>query len=362
VCGIAIANWEELRKILWEQKDRGLDSVWIINNWSIFRVTASTYRQYKKYLFKKSFKGLTIMHNRKATIWDVNLKNAHPFQWKRFLLAQNGTCRYFHIAHKSTYNQEVDTYNLLLHLEDECNSLEECKIELDRLVNMYMWDDFWNIIIVDRDRILFYSDWFRESFININKEENKIISITNYEPWEKEWYKNVWYLIMDREWIILTNWFKKINTHCYYNKYLSNKTTPLSYNNWYYWWYSNNNWYYWWYSNNNWYYWINEMWIPIQEEIPFSEEEKTTKDFEFSFNEYWEFDYIKEKMNIINFFNKNKLKYIMPNIEDIFDDYMATNWFVYKKELTFEETRDMEYPYDLFETVFDTEWPLYFNI
>lgn len=283
MCGIAITKWINLKSILSEQKDRWLDWLWLIINWKVKKVQFNTYKEYKTYLYKNRDidNNLCIMHHRKATVGKVSIDNAHPFIWKKFILAQNWTAIFFNSDYNNIYKQEVDTQNLLYYLEERCETLEGVLAELDYLSNKYKYDDFWNLIIISKDKILFWSDWNRESFIKI--KWNYIDMISNYEPWKKKWFKNKWYIIMNSKWEILTNWFYDINIFPFYKQY-------NHYN----------------YINDN----INT------EHIPCNYWEAIVDDM------YW--DYMIEEKNIHYFLNHLKIKPVYWKIA--MNDYLYTVW------------------------------------
>lgn len=325
MCWIAIANWDRLKEILSEQKDRWLDSLWIFNNGAIHKITASKFKDYKTFLFKNNFKGLSILHHRKATIWDITLENAHPFKGKKFILMQNWTATSFHKAYKVKYWKEVDTHNLLCYIEENANTLEEVVVALTELWDMFQYDDFWNIIVVEKTthKVLFISDWTRESYIDYNKE--KVNLITNYEPWKKRWYKNVWFIIFDMDWIIEKDNFVFTNleefigfSQClinYYNQ--DNKLDDYQFD----------------------WKWIYSI--------------LHTKEWS-----YW--DYWAEKKNILNFFLMNEYVYKYASMEDVYTDYMAEAWYVWEPK-NFWLYYSVDYPKDFFKNIFNTYSPLYFK-
>lgn len=226
MCWIAIAPAKELKKYLLNQQDRWLDSLWFIYNWFIHKAVFKTYKEYKTYLFKQTlWEWLALMHHRKATIWSINIENAHPFQWKHFYLMQNGTAKVFHTAHKEEHWKDVDTANLLAYIENKTSKLIEVPKILEDLTSKFLSDDFWNIIIKHNSRVLFYSDGTRDSYINIDKENNKILSISNYKLEETKWFKNKWYIIFNlNDWIIEENTFENINQTAF-SRYTNYVTT-----------------------------------------------------------------------------------------------------------------------------------------
>lgn len=159
---------------------------------------------------------LVLLHHRKASIWDINIPNTHPFFASHFYLMQNWTAKTFFAEHKAKfYWKETDSETLLGYIETQTQELEQVPKVLEELEEN-TFDNFGNIIMMDRWWfILFYSDWHRESYIDIEKNEEQKIDrvkrITSYEPNTNKGYENKGWLIMDREWNVLINTFEKIN-------------------------------------------------------------------------------------------------------------------------------------------------------
>jgi len=217
MCGICISTKDKLRETLLNQTDRGLDSLWILNIKKYHKIIKDNYKWYKKFI-KKVIKdeGLTIMHHRKASIWDVNVKNAHPFKWNQFYLMQNWTIRKFYNKYSYLYKKETDSENLLSYIEENVSSLDKVPVLLKSL-SSELHEDMGIIILVDykTKQILFYTDWSRESYIDIDEKNNKIRGIFNYKPWTAYWYENVGYIILDFEFNIIENTFTNLNKEIY---------------------------------------------------------------------------------------------------------------------------------------------------
>lgn len=161
---------------------------------------------------------MIIMHHRYATVGEVNIQNAHPFEWKHFYLMQNGTAKAFHNKYKTTHWQDVDSHNLLLYIESKTSSIEEVP-EVLKEISEEVKESLGNIIIVERDTwtILFYTDWARESYIEF-KGSKKLKQILNYSPTEKKWFSNKGYLICRFDFSIIKNTFQleKVNKDKFY--------------------------------------------------------------------------------------------------------------------------------------------------
>lgn len=227
MCWIAVTRKENILKTLYAQKDRGLDSVWFIDWQNIKKIIYKTYQEYrtwfKKKINPKLSNNLIVLHHRKATIWDVNIQNAHPFIWKKFAIVQNWTSKVFHEAYKDVYKWETDTEKLLHYIETRADFLEEVP-EVISSLSKAISDEFWNIILVDYyGRYLFYTDWVRESYIDIDSEKGILNNIFSYEPNTNKWYEHNWYILFNNlgQIAIDTIWEKnKIKFYSYSNNYV----------------------------------------------------------------------------------------------------------------------------------------------
>lgn len=214
MCWIRIVTKDKLRETLYNQQDRWLDWLWVISKDFIYRVYKSDYTWYKKYIKKNiKWEWLFIMHHRKATIGKIWLENVHPFKWKHFYLMQNWTADTFFYNYKTKYQKETDSETLLHYIEERTSNIYEVPSILEQLSERIV-EDLWNIIITNWKTILFYSDWARESYIDI--EDNKINWIYSYTPLTKKWFDNRWHMFFDFNWIIEKNTFEKINISKYY--------------------------------------------------------------------------------------------------------------------------------------------------
>jgi hypothetical protein len=209
MCWIAITKYEDLAETLERQNDRGLDSIWIINKKNIQKATKEDLDWYLDFIKNKVEKvdWLNILHHRKATVWAINIDNAHPFIWDKFILIQNWTIKSFNNSQKDTYWAEVDSHNLLHLIEENAETINEIPIIMEAFKEEYK-DSYWIVIVLDYIwNILFISDWARESYIDI--KDNKINFIWNYSKDLAWWYINKWYLIFNFDWDIIENWFKE---------------------------------------------------------------------------------------------------------------------------------------------------------
>lgn len=222
MCWIWIAVWTRLGEILKSQKDRWYDSIWVTNWKHILKRVFKEFDDYLKLLDEADWSDkLFLMHHRKATIWDINLNNAHPFKGKYFTLMQNWTSRTFYIRYKMHYRKETDSENLLCYIERATKKIEDIPSILEKL-SKKIDDKFWNIIVTDGKKILFYTDGARESYVNIKWE--KVVEITNYKNW-LYWYNNNWFIIFDYSWNIFSMDMKDINTKYFYQYYTTTQNT-----------------------------------------------------------------------------------------------------------------------------------------
>lgn len=236
MCWIFIGRKENLRETLLNQKDRGLDSLGVISEKNTHRIVRSKYKGYKKYIRNVvEDEGLLIMHHRKATIWAITPENAHPFKWKHFQLMQNWTAQTFYNQNKLEYAKDTDTETLLSYIEDRTSKLEDVPSILEQLSNR-LKEDLGIIIVVDNTtrEILFYADWARESYIDLDYMNMKVNWIYNYQPNTNVGYENIWYIILDFNFNIIKNTFNAINKEPFYlfysgvnSKYVDNT------NHWY---------------------------------------------------------------------------------------------------------------------------------
>ena len=228
MCGIYIWPREGVRETLLNQIDRGLDWLWIVNKKATYKVLRDKYKGYKKYL-KRQVKeeGLTIMHHRKASIWEVKIDNAHPFEGKKFILMHNWTAKKFFTKYGWVYKKETDSETLLQYIEHRVETIEEIPNLLENLCEE-LKENLWNVIITDiqRNKILFYTDWARESFLHFDWDNYKLRGIYNYKPWTSFWFANEGSVILDFDFNILDFNFTEINESQYYLGYSWKYTTP----------------------------------------------------------------------------------------------------------------------------------------
>lgn len=243
MCGIAFDKFDNIKNILKLQKDRGLDWMWIITKqlWTIkwwpkedsieawISVEAYIDTLEKYYEEQNITSGNVIMHHRKASIGSKGATNAHPYYWSKFSLIQNGTSKDM----RTWWDIELicrtksDTYCFLQYIERHCNTLEEIAVLLDKAI----WT-IWVIMVSDWERILFYSDKLRESYIVI--EDNKVVRISSKNIDETVWeYYNKWYILFNFEWDIIEKNLTSFNE----KKIITPSTYYWHYNVW--WTYNN---------------------------------------------------------------------------------------------------------------------------
>ena len=215
MCGIII--WYKESDIInkfTEQKDRWRDWLWIISIWEkkITHIITGKEEEYIEEL-KAWIKDwwLNIIHHRKKSVWEVVFSQVHPFVWDKYIVMQNGTMTWFINDFSTIFpTAKVDSEMLSMYLNSFADNFQEVIEMLDVLSNDY---DLWIIIITEKssNKTLIYLDWTRESNIKIKKDKLRFLS--NYSKWGNEWYKNIWYLIVNEEWKVLdidmVNWLNK---------------------------------------------------------------------------------------------------------------------------------------------------------
>lgn len=233
MCGIAICKYSEARNAFNRQIDRGTDSLWIVTNERIKRVTGDlkTYNEwFDECDAEIDSNELVLFHHRAASVGKVNIDNAHPFMGKKFILFQNWTSRKVFSQFKTDYNEEVDSKVILWIIEDFADTIEEVPNVID-LLKEETNDTVGILIIQDfSGKTLLYTDWARESDIKI--KDWKLKSVYNYAPWKKSWYRNNWWLLFNQNnWKIIEKHFEKMNTIPFAKPKVVN---PYEYSNYYY--------------------------------------------------------------------------------------------------------------------------------
>ncbi len=196
-------------------EDRWLDSLWILSleKWKrkISKVMPSIKQQYftdeiqSDYAKEiKQVDSSCMIHLRNSSVWAVTLKNGHPYNWNRYVLAQNWTSRDLHAFFKIKWelewfnhsaHWESDSAALLSYIEyQDYKNLKDIYIMLKKVV-----DVLWVIFIYDKQtgNALIYTDWCREFFISI--KDNVLLRAENYKSdTEKNRYSEA-YIIFNFE-------------------------------------------------------------------------------------------------------------------------------------------------------------------
>jgi hypothetical protein len=215
MCWTIITRYKKLAERLSSHKGRGLDSVWIVNlkYGRLYKYIREDLYWYLKWIESQDeHDWLCIMHNRKASIWNITIDNAHPFKIKKFWLLQNWTCKEFMKTYKNIYKKETDSETLLTHIETKADTIKWWLNVLQSIT-----DTLWIVILISikEKRVLVYTDWLRESYIKIQNWYLKEFS--NLQPDDSGWFKNKWYLIIDYEWKIIEKEFEdKLNTELFH--------------------------------------------------------------------------------------------------------------------------------------------------
>lgn len=242
MCWIALTKRQFLPSILEDQEDRGLDSLWVMSSNFTYKKVSNAkpvkkLEDYQKYVRRLSDTGLVILHHRKATVGNVTPKNCHPFKGNTFSMFQNGTSKKFYKEYKDVFPAETDSECILKYVESKTNKIEEIPAIIDKMKEETK--DIVGILIFTKwNRILFYADWERESWIDINWNGKCLNEIRNYPPNKFMWYKNKGWMILDFHFNIIENNFKDINKEkfiTYSNSYVSPSDYSSYYNSGSYW-------------------------------------------------------------------------------------------------------------------------------
>jgi len=311
MCGICISTKDKLKETLLNQVDRGLDSLWVINTDNYHKLVRPNYKGYKKFI-KNGLNDtwwVQIMHHRKASIWKINANNAHPFKGEKFYLMQNGTARKFFNKYSLIYKKETDSECLLSYIENHANTIEDIAGELTKLSDN-IWEDFGIVIVIciKTKQILFYSDWARETYIDIDVENNLVNGIFNYIPGKPNWYENIWHLIMDFNFNLISNnypanWLNKEIFYPYFSWIQKEKETIASYNNWY----------------------VKTTTTPPFKQLPLKS--YTNDDARYEYNLLWA-DEKLEYIDMLWFLQSDYYADSMDAIEDAFENYMFSYYWI----------------------------------
>jgi len=214
MCWILYVNKAKKQDVnfwLEHQKDRWLHSIWYVQNSKIKKSLKKTVKEYEEDINKEMVEWESILfHHRKASVGSINLDNAHPYQfdfnWWLLNFMQNGTTREFGTLADiydvfEWYDDRSDTKMLWKFLSMNAKSLISIK---DFLI--YWWKakkmSFWIILAEFEWKILLYSDWARECFID--RTDNKINTISNYSKENKVKHYVNWWVFYDQDsWNIL---------------------------------------------------------------------------------------------------------------------------------------------------------------
>lgn len=212
MCGIIIyKEKEKIKQKLVQQVSRWLDSLWGVKKMNseigIFK-TLWNIDSYLSEIETQIFEDLLAVHHRDASVWKVNLENAHPFVGEKFILFQNGTAKRFHAKFFLRYKKQVDSWNLLEYLEEHAKNLEEIP-ELIQKLTHETGDVFWIVYVTDRNKNLLYLDGARPSYIDIKNQ--KLEWFANFCDEGNYWYTHKWHIFFHHCWEIIDTNISEFN-------------------------------------------------------------------------------------------------------------------------------------------------------
>lgn len=213
MCGIIICeDREKLKKKLKQQESRGLHSLGLVfyknNTLQTFK-TLWTLQEYFEVIDQNDFENLLFLHHRQATIWEVNITNAHPFIGKKYVLFQNGTSKMFHDMYEKRYKKPVDSWNLLEYLEEHTFKITDIPKCLQDFTSQ-TGETFWIVYVNDGEHHLLYTDWAAPSYFE--REGNRFLWFANFcDSWNYG-FKQKGYMIFKKCWEIVEQSFQHLNT------------------------------------------------------------------------------------------------------------------------------------------------------
>lgn len=239
MCWIAIADGYMLPSILKKQIDRGTDWLGYIyfdkngrTNYHKVLIPDGIGKEYHEMLKKiiieyKTYYTLWVIHHRKASLWHVSFDNVHPMTGDKYLVIQNGTNKEMHrmwILDFLIGEDESDTAALQHYLSRHCKNIREVPNMLAHIFNTI--GGIGTVIVIDASgHICFFSDWTRETDINIT--ENNFHNIQNYWTY-KRGTKNVGYVLLNHKKEIIEQKWKVRNDAFVQTHYASVSPAPLA--------------------------------------------------------------------------------------------------------------------------------------
>ncbi len=197
-------------------KDDNVNFLWSKKEWAFYypketfdNKTSLYHRIYND--FTKDIPNSTnlLFHHRKSSVGNISLENSHPFKGEKFTLMQNGTDKKMKDwwAIEGVDANNTDTYCILKFLELHANNLDECVVWLTHLSDVGI--KLWVICVVEGDKILIYTDWDRELYIEKTKDSVEFFS--SVELGSKAKSKCEGYMVIDFKWNILIDEMQKLN-------------------------------------------------------------------------------------------------------------------------------------------------------
>jgi len=163
-------------------------------------------------------------HHRKWTVGSNGIENTHPFDGKKFILAQNWTDKRIHEwgIIEGIDPDRADTYVLLQYLEMHCNTLAECIERIKILLSRKVVIGTIMIYCKTEKHFMIFADWERSLYIE-KKEDWSIDYIQSRKDDTKSDYKTEGYIIFDWNWRVISEDLKNLNKE----KTLTSYSQPL---------------------------------------------------------------------------------------------------------------------------------------
>lgn len=155
-------------------------------------------------------------HHRKGTVGSNGIPNTHPFEWAKFILAQNGTDKRIHEwgIVEGIDPDRSDTFVLLQYLEMHCNSLQECVERLGILIQRKITIGTVMIYSKTEDKFLFFADGERSLYIEKNADGTIDYIQSRKDDTVKD-YKTKGYLVVDWTWQVFVEDIQDLNKEKY---------------------------------------------------------------------------------------------------------------------------------------------------
>ena len=160
-------NWLE-----WKTGDKEAMQYYFTDNRTYTYATLEDFYQDVLELTTRGFdqEKYVFAHHRKWTVGSNSVKNTHPFETDKFILAQNGTDRRLHEWGIVEWidPDRSDTFVLLQYLDMHCNTLEECLARISILLQRKITIGTIMIYSKAEWKMMFFADGERSLYIELN--------------------------------------------------------------------------------------------------------------------------------------------------------------------------------------------------